>query len=100
MSKTVKVVTISVGFYQGLREVNDVFEVPEDIVKGSKWFEPVKAEAEVSGVDDNQQSKTDDEKPINRMNKAELIAVAQEKGITLSGSETNAVIIELLNAAS
>ncbi len=92
MSKTVKVVAISVGFYQGLREVNDVFEVPEDIVKGSKWFEPVKTEMDSAQGGDKSTNQ------YSRMKIDELKEIAVQLGVELTGDENKAEIIAKLTA--
>lgn len=93
MSKSVKVVAIATGFYNGLREVgSEPFEVPVDMVSDDAWFKPVSGESEAKGDQDANSN-------YSRMNKEALTAAAIAKGIELNGSETKAQLVELLEEA-
>lgn len=105
--KTIKVIAVATGFHLGLRQEGDVFEVPEELLSSDAWFKryeeeqaaPVAASTPTGGTQGSGGSDPDDKPPVySRMNKAELTLEAAKAGIDLTGSETNAQIIELLTA--
>lgn len=55
--------------------------------------------APVSDDDGNDGGDKDDEKPLDRMNKAELLAKAESLGLTVDPAATNAAIRDAITAA-
>lgn len=90
----VEVVATQKGFHHGIREVGEHFEVPKSLLGPKAWFKQVGSTAKQDNPEQNQNSGTPN--PYDRMNKDELIQTAQSLGITLSGQETKAQIVELL----
>ncbi|MFU8927757.1 hypothetical protein [Acinetobacter puyangensis] len=106
---TILVKATKVGFYKGIKEVDQVFPVDEkEFDAKSSWYEKTDgttAELVSSSVlvqeITQQPAQGGEEKPVNyaKMNKPDLIAAAVDLGITLVGNETNPQIIELIQAA-
>lgn len=89
-NKTVKVVATQTGFYCGLREEGDVFEIPESLVSDNSWFKPVDLVASDTSTGSNSN--------YSRMNKEQLLETANLLGVEVSSDLTKAQIIELLSA--
>lgn len=89
-----QVVATRTGYYGGkIREVGEVFSIGEGEKPGS-WME--KADGKAAEPAD----KTEGDKPLSRMSKAELTAVAVEEGVDVTpDSMTNKEIIAAIEAA-